>query len=128
MGFIVLFASYGSTQLGVSLKLTLPLSRSARFYSTNTGWSRDQSFDKTSQNFLEVSRNYLEILWKFQWDSVQVNRSRDQVNYKKGRSRDQVNYEKGGDKRSRDQRRMVERHVVAILGVNLYCKSAWWLA
>jgi hypothetical protein len=117
MGFIVLFASYGSTQLGVSLKLTLPLSRSARFYSTNTGWSRDQSFDKTSQNFLEVSRNYLEILWKFQWDSVQVNRSRDQVNY-----------EKGGDKRSRDQRRMVERHVVAILGVNLYCKSAWWLA
>jgi hypothetical protein len=81
--------------LCVSIKLTLPLSRSARFYSTSSGWSRDQSFDGTLQNYPEVSQNYLKILWKFQRDWVQVNRSRDQVNYEKGESCDQVNYEKG---------------------------------
>jgi hypothetical protein len=60
MGFIIYFASYGSTQLCVSLKLTLPLSQSARFYSKIAGWSRDRSFDKTLQNYLKVSQNYLE--------------------------------------------------------------------
>jgi uncharacterized membrane protein len=68
MVFIILFASYGSTQLGVSLKLTLPLCQSVRFYSTNARWSRDQSFNKTSRNYLKVSQNYLKILWKFQRD------------------------------------------------------------
>jgi hypothetical protein len=66
--------------LCISIKLTLPLSRSARFYSMIAGWSCDQSFDKTSRNYLEVSQNYLEVLWKFQRDWVQVNRSPDQVN------------------------------------------------
>jgi hypothetical protein len=32
MGFIILFTSYGSTQVCVSLKLTLLLSRSARSF------------------------------------------------------------------------------------------------
>jgi hypothetical protein len=93
MGFIVLFASYRSTQFVCQSQTdSAAKSISAPFYSTvqvshpsggvpKLDWSRDQSFEIISRSFTKLSWNFGEVS---EGCVVQVDRSRDQVNWKGG--------------------------------------------